>query len=80
MATTTPPTAPPLQHQPPVGPTLDKAAVAGDDTDFTPYVPDEQELTELTPGAIVLGVVLGLLFAASSVYLALKVGLTVSAS
>jgi putative OPT family oligopeptide transporter len=35
---------------------------------------------ELTVGAVVLGVVLGVLFAASSVYLALKIGLTVSAS
>src|SRR5215208_8116085 len=32
------------------------------------------------PGAIILGILLGLVFAASSVYLALKVGLTVSAS
>ena len=38
------------------------------------------EPAELTPGVIILGVVLGLLFAASSVYLALKVSLTVSAS
>jgi putative OPT family oligopeptide transporter len=45
-----------------------------------PYVAPDQELTELTPGAILLGVVLGLVFAASSVYLALKIGLTVSAS
>ena len=45
-----------------------------------PYISPDQNLTELTPGAIVLGCVLGLVFAASSVYLALKVGLTVSAS
>src|SRR5262249_45457207 len=45
-----------------------------------PYVPADQDITELTPGAIVLGIFLGLIFAASSVYLALKVGLTVSAS
>jgi putative OPT family oligopeptide transporter len=36
--------------------------------------------TEFTVGAIVIGCLLGLVFAASSVYLALKVGLTVSAS
>jgi putative OPT family oligopeptide transporter len=47
---------------------------------YEPYVPASAELTELTPGAIILGVLLGLVFAASSVYLALKIGLTVSAS
>jgi putative OPT family oligopeptide transporter len=45
-----------------------------------PYIAADQSLVELTPGAIVLGVLLGLVFAASSVYLALKIGLTVSAS
>jgi putative OPT family oligopeptide transporter len=45
-----------------------------------PYVAAEKSLTELTIGAVVLGCILGLVFAASSVYLALKVGLTVSAS
>lgn len=47
---------------------------------FTPYVAADRELVELTPGAVALGVALGLVFAASSVYLALKIGLTVSAS
>lgn len=50
------------------------------DAEHQPYVPADQELTELTPGAIILGVLLGLVFAASSVYLALRIGLTVSAS
>jgi len=45
-----------------------------------PYVPADQSPTELTAGAIILGVLLGLVFAASSVYLALRIGLTVSAS
>jgi putative OPT family oligopeptide transporter len=47
---------------------------------FKPYVPDEARLTELTPRALLVGSVLGLAFGASSVYLALRVGLTVSAS
>ena len=47
---------------------------------FTPYVAADRELVELTPGAVALGIALGLVFAASSVYLALKIGLTVSAS
>jgi putative OPT family oligopeptide transporter len=45
-----------------------------------PYIPADQEPAELTLGAILLGVLLGLVFAASSVYLALRIGLTVSAS
>ncbi len=44
------------------------------------FIPADESPVELTIGAIVVGVVLGVLFAASSVYLALKVSLTVSAS
>ncbi len=47
---------------------------------FKPYVGDEERLPELTFRALVVGSVLGLIFGASSVYLALRVGLTVSAS
>src|SRR5256885_16449576 len=45
-----------------------------------PYIPATQAPAELTPRAITLGVLLGLIFGASNVYLALKIGLTVSAS
>ena len=45
-----------------------------------PYISATEAPAELTPGVIVLGIILGLMFAASSVYLALKVSLTVSAS
>src|SRR3989440_8692857 len=45
-----------------------------------PYVSPSQSPAELTVRAIVLGVILGLIFGASNVYLALKIGLTVSAS
>src|SRR3989442_7353456 len=45
-----------------------------------PYIPASQAPAELTLRAIVLGVILGLVFGASNVYLALKIGLTVSAS
>jgi len=48
--------------------------------DHQPYVSPSQTLAELTPRALILGVVLGLIFGASNVYLALKIGLTVSAS
>ncbi len=44
------------------------------------YVAPETRLRELTPRALVLGTVLGAIFGASSLYLVLKVGLTVSAS
>ncbi len=45
-----------------------------------PYVPAERSLAELTPKALVAGAVFGVLFGAATVYLALKAGLTVSAS
>src|SRR2546426_1969408 len=45
-----------------------------------PYVPATQSPPELTARALILGVALGLIFSASSVYLALKIGLTVSSS
>jgi putative OPT family oligopeptide transporter len=45
-----------------------------------PYIPPTQSPAELTPRAVILGVFLGLIFGASNVYLALKIGLTVSAS
>src|SRR5437867_7897380 len=47
---------------------------------FQPYVPPDKTLPEFTPKAIVLGVVFGLIFGASTVYLGLRAGLTVSAS
>ena len=47
---------------------------------FQPFVPPSQSPAELTVRAVVLGAILGIVFAASSVYLALKIGLTVSAS
>ena len=47
---------------------------------FKPYVPAEQEIPEFTPKAIILGVLFGLIFGASTVYLGLRAGLTVSAS
>ncbi len=45
-----------------------------------PYVPDSATIPELTWSAVLLGSVLGILFGASSLYLFLKVGMTVSAS
>lgn len=47
---------------------------------FKPYVPAHVQMRELTPLPLILGTALGMLFGASSLYLVLKVGLTVSAS
>ena len=47
---------------------------------FEPYVPASQSPAEFTIKAIVLGALFGLLFGASTVYLGLRAGLTVSAS
>jgi putative OPT family oligopeptide transporter len=47
---------------------------------FQPYVPATQSMAEFTAKAIILGVLFGLLFGASTVYLGLRAGLTVSAS
>src|SRR2546427_4175073 len=47
---------------------------------FRPYIPAGVRLRELTPLPLVMGTVLGIIFGASSLYLVLKVGLTVSAS
>src|SRR5687768_8528656 len=47
---------------------------------FRPYIPAETIIPELTPRALIVGTLLGIVFGASSLYLVLKVGLTVSAS
>jgi len=47
---------------------------------FKPYIPADAQLPEFTFRALLMGVVLGMVFGASSLYLVLKVGLTVSAS
>src|SRR6267378_2704091 len=47
---------------------------------FKPFIPPEATLREFTPRALILGTLLGMIFGASSLYLVLKVGLTVSAS
>jgi putative OPT family oligopeptide transporter len=45
-----------------------------------PYIPASSQLPEMTFRALAMGVILGMVFGASSLYLVLKVGLTVSAS
>src|ERR1700686_3422915 len=47
---------------------------------FRPFIPAGARLREFTPLPLVMGTLLGMVFGASSLYLVLKVGLTVSAS
>jgi putative OPT family oligopeptide transporter len=54
--------------------------MAGSVEGFKPYVAPEENLPELTFRALALGAVLGVVFGAASTYLALRVGLTTSAS
>src|ERR1051326_8036644 len=61
---------------PPLEPAPSKTAPPA----FEPYIAPETQLPEFTPRALILGTILGMIFGASSLYLVLKVGLTVSAS
>ncbi|MBL9122966.1 MAG: oligopeptide transporter, OPT family, partial [Planctomycetaceae bacterium] len=63
------------ENRPPKPP---RPAAGGDD--YRPYIPDEQVIPEFTWQAVIVGSLLGIVFGASSLYLVLKVGLTVSAS
>ncbi len=45
-----------------------------------PYVPADRNIPEFSLAPIVVGAILGIIFGASSLYLSLKVGMTVSAS
>lgn len=49
-------------------------------TAYEPYIPASARMREFTPLPIIMGTLLGMVFGASSLYLVLKVGLTVSAS
>ena len=58
----------------------DAPSATGSSTGFEPHVPPGATVREATLRAIILGALLGMVFGASSLYLVLKVGLTVSAS
>jgi putative OPT family oligopeptide transporter len=60
--------------------TADRAEAAHDEEQHKPFIPPELDIPELTPVPLIVGALLGVLFGASSMYLVLKVGLTVSAS
>lgn len=48
--------------------------------EFRPYIPANSKVAEFTIKSVLLGAVFGIIFGAATVYLALKAGLTVSAS
>ena len=48
--------------------------------EFRPFVPDDASVPEFTVRAVVSGAIFGIIFGAVNVYLALRAGLTVSAS
>src|SRR5436190_1023431 len=52
----------------------------GEQSNFKPFVPAETIMAELTIKSIITGAIFGIIFGMSTVYLALKAGLTVSAS
>src|SRR5437667_7465149 len=62
---------PDIVGAPPVNPILAR---------FRPFIPPHARLRELTPLPLIIGTLLGMVFGASSLYLVLKVGVTVSAS
>ncbi|HEV3136248.1 MAG TPA: oligopeptide transporter, OPT family [Pirellulales bacterium] len=68
--------APPTAERRPTASTQPQVPVAS----HQPYVPDSVQMAEFTWPAVLAGVILGILFGASSLYLVLKVGMTVSAS
>lgn len=65
---------------PPDSSPIGATAPGPDGNDLRPYVPDSASMPELTWSAVLLGAVLGIVFGASSLYLVLRVGMTVSAS
>lgn len=65
-----------IQDQPAVSTMREEPA----HTTFTPYIPASVILPELTALPLIIGTLLGMVFGASSLYLVLKTGLTVSAS
>ena len=70
------PRNPPNEFQDIVGPHPTNPILAS----FRPFIPPHVRLRELTPLPLIIGTLLGMIFGASSLYLVLKVGLTVCAS
>jgi uncharacterized oligopeptide transporter (OPT) family protein len=70
-----------MRQEPPDAAIRASAQVEPDiNPDVNPYVPAGTVMPELTVKAVLLGMAFGVIFGAATVYLALKAGLTVSAS
>src|SRR5688572_28924186 len=54
--------------------------MAENKTTFRPFIPSEANVAEFTIKSVIMGALFGIIFGAATVYLALKAGLTVSAS
>src|SRR5947207_8244804 len=59
---------------------VEKAHLPASEEAFKPYVANEANIAEFSLKAVFLGSLFGVIFGAATVYLALKAGLTVSAS
>jgi len=60
--------------------TPENTAPSVDSIEHKPYIPDDQIIPEFSFIPVFVGAILGIIFGASSVYLVLKVGMTISAS
>jgi OPT family oligopeptide transporter len=60
-------------------PSLNQLAMA-EQPQFRPFISPDQKIAEFTVKSVLLGAIFGIIFGAATVYLALKAGLTVSAS
>jgi len=58
----------------------DNSTPASDPASHKPYIPDSQIIPEFSFLPVFIGAILGIIFGASSLYLVLKVGMTISAS
>jgi putative OPT family oligopeptide transporter len=66
--------------EPHPAPASQRPAAPSEEPEHQPFVPARQSPAEFTFLPVVIGALLGILFGASSMYLVLKVGMTVSAS
>lgn len=48
--------------------------------EFTPYIPADKVMPELTTTSIIIGIIMSIVFGAANAYIGLRVGMTISAS
>jgi putative OPT family oligopeptide transporter len=57
-----------------------KASDSGDKPKFRPYVPVDMKMSEFTPRAIILGLIMTAILGAANAYLGLRAGMTIAAT